>query len=115
MLVRGSEAGSSRCGLTHPMSNRIFLVFISGVLVFGIVVGYELSKFPSIETHKRYQRGWPTVYAARRDCPIGTGCRESELEKNCSAVDSACGVVGSYRRSSWCLFWRICGTQCVRG
>jgi len=34
------------------MSNRIFLVFISGVLVFGIVVGYELSKFPSIETHK---------------------------------------------------------------
>lgn len=34
------------------MSNRIFHVSISVVLVFGITVGYELSKFPRLETGK---------------------------------------------------------------
>ena len=34
------------------MSNRIFLIFISVVLVFGIMVGYKLSTFPRLETHR---------------------------------------------------------------
>lgn len=34
------------------MSNRIFIIFISVVLVFGIMVGYKLSTFPRLETYK---------------------------------------------------------------
>ena len=108
-----AQSGSHARRKAPNMNNRAFYVFISIILILGIVTGYELSKVPKLETFKLVNIAG-LLYTMLAVILLSEMAASSPRWKKIAVAWVAPGVLWLHTIVPLgVFFWRVCGANFV--